>query len=100
MRNYSINDIRNMQDEAAARVREMHKKARQKVDMHNKAVRNTVPPESEIINPPIKKPPIFDIKKLIGSDPDRMLILCLIILLSQDKKCDESLLLALVYIML
>lgn len=100
MRNYSINEIKNMQDEATERVRQMHKKAREKVDMHNRAVRNTVPPEAEIQKFEPKKPPIFDIKKLLGGDSDRALILCLILLLSQDEKCDEMLLLALVYIML
>ena len=103
MQNYSMSQIRSMQDDATERVREMHRRAKSKVDEHNKAVRENSPPQ---ITPKKNKQsvpsllPQLDLNRLLFEDSDRTLILCLILILSLDGECDEMLLLALIYIIL
>ena len=91
-----------MQDDATERVREMHRRAKSKVDEHNKAVReNSAPPvlpQKKSSAPSLL--PQLDLNRLLFEDSDRTLILCLILILSLDGECDEMLLLALIYIIL
>lgn len=102
MQNYSMSQIRSMQDDATERVREMHRRAKSKVDEHNKAVReNSAPPvlpQKKSSAPSLL--PQLDLNRLLFEDSDRTLILCLILILSLDGECDEMLLLALIYIIL
>lgn len=112
MQDYSLAQIKNMQSEAAQRVREMQRRAKNKVERHNSELRgNTEPPlppspQKQQMSPETKKnsalPLIrpIDLKSLIGQDGDRTLLLALILILVQDGQCDEMLLLALIYIML
>ena len=98
MQDYSLSQIKNMQSQAAERVREMQRRAKNKVEQHNASLHRQLPPMQNKSAPPLKLP--IDIKSLLGGDSDRALLLTLILLLSQDGECDKMLILALVYIML
>lgn len=121
MSDYTMAQIKSMQEEATRRVREMNERSKRTVQNANQA-RNTKPnpppqqtPRSESPqkkehkSPPSESAPkkgplnflnFFDIKKLIGDNSEQALLLLLILVLISDNTSDEYLIYALIYIML
>lgn len=95
---YSAAELMAMQRDAAERVRQMQRRARER--MAAAPPSPPVPAERETV--PGQQSGGAAIGQLIGSfasDPDRMLLLALIFLLAREET-DPKLLLALVYLML
>lgn len=91
-----MTDFEKQKQDAVERVRKMNESYRKKV-MENEAVAEPKPIEKKSDSP-------VDIMKLIRfdavkSDPDRLLLLGVLLLLSSEKT-DEKLLYALLYIMI
>jgi len=108
--NYSPDDFATMQKDAMARVREMQRKADEKLRQSNEVIA----PRAEIAPPPppppmekniVPSPPLSENSKLTqilsaaGIDNDRLIILGLLLLLYNDG-ADQLLLLALLYLFL
>lgn len=114
MQDYSLNQIKRMEQEATRRAREYNSRAKPRSDFQNKSHENqpqitqnntNKPPQKER-EPQQKKRGSFsflnalDIKKLIGENSEQAMLLLLILILSNDNTCDEYLIYALIYIML
>lgn len=93
-----MTDFQRQKEEAAERVRRMNASYRKKAGLDKPQNIPPVPAVKAGNSTP------FDVLKMfrfdsIKSDPDRFLIMCVLLLLSSEK-CDEKLLYALLYIML
>lgn len=100
MPDYSYNQIKQMEQEATRRAREMAR-------LSKPLNREEKGENCEKAEKTIKKSKgsfgflnALDIKKLIGENSEQALLLLLIIILSNDENCDEFLLYALIYVML
>lgn len=118
MQDYSLNQIKKMEQEATRRAREYNSRAKPISDIQIKSPENQNQPQftqkssnsdkphQKEKEPQQKKRGSFsflnalDIKKLIGENSEQALLLLLILILSNDNTCDEYLIYALIYIML
>ena len=114
MQDYSLNQIKRMEQEATKRAREYNSRAKPPTNVQNKSYENqpqitqnnTNKPHQKEREPQQKKRGSFsflnalDIKKLIGENSEQAMLLLLILILSNDNTCDEYLIYALIYIML
>ncbi len=116
-REYSPEELRQMQLEAAQRVREMQRQARERLEGSR---RPSVSQQSETISPvsrpvevPITESPrqqphhtirdtpsgLLGLSGLMGMDGDRLTILLLMLLLSSQGQCSPGLMAALFWLM-
>ena len=116
MNEYSLSQIKNMQEEATRRVREMQQRSKQKVEQTNRRMETRPHPPAASPSPekpdkdtlsPTKKHggglhflKSLDLKQLIGEDSEQTMLLLLILLLLRDDHSDDFLIYALLYIML
>ncbi|MBQ7129002.1 MAG: hypothetical protein IJO19_03330 [Clostridia bacterium] len=116
MPDYSINQIKRMEQEATMRARRAASMAKPPDKPNEKphAPNQQKPPEPDKppVPPPNEHPPkppkrsslgflnALDLKKLIGENSEQALLLLLILVLANDNASDEYLLYALIYIML
>ena len=90
---YSAAELMAMQRDAAERVRQMQKKARERMG---------TPPSPPVSSKEVSAPAFHRQEKLPGqllNDPDRLLLLMLLLLLSQED-ADPALLMALLFLLL
>lgn len=89
-----MTDFQRQKDEAANRVRRMNEEYRRKAGL-NKAITEKEKPKDKT---PMDFLKMFRFDSM-KNDPDRLVIMCVFLLLSREK-CDEKLLYALLYIMM
>ena len=106
MQDYSLNQIKRMEQEATRRAREYNSRAKPPVEQ------NKQKSPAEVAKARPKEPPVqkkrgsfsflnaLDLKKLIGENSEQAMLLLLILILVNDNTCDEYLIYALIYIML
>ena len=124
MQDYSLNQIKRMEQEATRRAREYNSRAKPPTNVQNKSYENQPQITQNNTNKPhqkerepcgdmgLEREPqqkkrgsfsflnALDIKKLIGENSEQAMLLLLILILSNDNTCDEYLIYALIYIML
>ena len=100
-----MTDFEKQKQDAAERVRRMNDIYRKRAGIETPIKENVEPPPviKKTPNERDSKTPLDFLKILrfdaLKSDPDRLLLFCVFLLLSSEK-CDEKLLYALLYIML
>lgn len=109
--NYSPEELRRMQEEAARRVREMQRQARARLEGGQPAP----PQEPPRLSPPVppKRPPapppspppagldgLMGQLGMLGGDSDRAMLLLLLFLLSRQGSCSPGLIAALFWLMM
>lgn len=101
MQDFSLNQIKKMEQEATRRAREYNSRAKLKPPLEPEC--NVTKTKNDIQQQ--KRGSLsflnaFDIKKLIGENSEQAMLLLLILILANDNNCDEYLIYALIYIML
>ena len=116
---YTLDQIKAMQNEATRRVREMNERSRNIAeskrtnqqnfctDQKDNYLKQQISPENEPVSQTKKKSPFglnflksLDFKSLIGENSEQTILLLLILLLMNEQNPDELLIFALIYIML
>ena len=116
-REYSPEELRQMQLEAAQRVREMQRQARERLEGSRRPSVSqqpeTVPTVSRPVEVPLTESPrqqphhtirdtpsgLLGLSGLMGMDGDRLIILLLMLLLSSQGQCSPGLMAALLWLM-
>jgi len=98
---YSASEIMAMQQDAAERVREMQRRARQRMEQGTRPPSPPSAPPAPSQHPAAfsQKPPAAGPLQGLLGDSDRLLLLLLILVLSQEK-ADPALIMALFWLML
>lgn len=94
---YSASEIMAMQQDAAERVREMQRRARQRMEQGGRPPAAPAAPSRPAV--PQSGPPQAGLLQGLLGDSDRLLLLLLILVLSQEET-DPALMMALFWLML